>query len=63
MSDWDSSSNVVGELPEELWALTYLTNLYDFLNFYLCISSNLWRNLQIFFFFKMCLMCMMRLML
>lgn len=27
MSDWDSSSNVVGELPEELWSLTYLTNL------------------------------------
>ncbi|XP_057765276.1 probable LRR receptor-like serine/threonine-protein kinase At1g56130 isoform X2 [Salvia miltiorrhiza] len=27
MSDWDSSSNVVGELPEELWTLTYLTNL------------------------------------
>lgn len=30
MSDWDSSSNVVGELPEELWSLTYLTNLYVF---------------------------------
>ncbi|KAH6796378.1 hypothetical protein C2S51_037364 [Perilla frutescens var. frutescens] len=27
MSDWDSSSNVVGQLPEELWTLTYLTNL------------------------------------
>lgn len=29
MVDWDSFSNVVGELPEELWSLTYLTNLYD----------------------------------
>ncbi|KAH6777140.1 Leucine-rich repeat transmembrane protein kinase [Perilla frutescens var. frutescens] len=27
MSDWDSSSNVVGQLPEELWTLIYLTNL------------------------------------
>ncbi|KAL7130612.1 hypothetical protein ABFS83_13G146000 [Erythranthe nasuta] len=27
MSDWDPSSNVVGQLPRELWSLTYLTSL------------------------------------
>ncbi|XP_051125889.1 probable LRR receptor-like serine/threonine-protein kinase At1g56140 isoform X2 [Andrographis paniculata] len=27
MSDWNSSANVVGPLPDELWNLTYLTSL------------------------------------
>lgn len=41
MSDWDSSSNVVGELPEELWTLTYLTNLYEYDRIQFYISPKL----------------------